>query len=149
MSLGPTFVLAVNNFWYEDPVFELPGKWFVCFDETDPPELVMATDTDPHGPYSAEPVTALIDIAVSVFGKAVNLRGDYRFSGRCFQIHRPGKRVRLDMKSAASVFLKLPGRIPVPHRFASRLPMKSDSTNHPADPCPQGTFIDYARSKPH
>lgn len=47
MSLGPVYVLAVDGQYYENPVFrgresESPYKrWFLCFDDSEPPELVI------------------------------------------------------------------------------------------------------------
>lgn len=42
MSLGPHFVKCVDGKWYEDLTYRAADNtWFICFDESDPPELVM------------------------------------------------------------------------------------------------------------
>ena len=42
MSLGPTFVKMADGKWYKNPVlYGNSSQWFLCFDEDDPPELVI------------------------------------------------------------------------------------------------------------
>jgi hypothetical protein len=51
MSLVSTWVRAVDGKLYRDPVFRGDG-WFLCFDDDDPPELVVrAGQKPPHLPY--------------------------------------------------------------------------------------------------
>lgn len=40
MSLVSTYVRATDGYFYQDPVLSGDG-WFVCFDDDDPPELVI------------------------------------------------------------------------------------------------------------
>ena len=40
MSLGPTFVMFSDRAWYRNPVLG-EEDWFLCFDEDDPPEIVV------------------------------------------------------------------------------------------------------------
>lgn len=40
MSLSATWVKATDGYFYEEPVLRGEG-WFVCFDDDDPPELVI------------------------------------------------------------------------------------------------------------
>lgn len=40
MSLVSTYVIADDGLYYRDPVLEGDG-WFICFDDDDPPELVI------------------------------------------------------------------------------------------------------------
>ena len=49
MSLVGTYVRATDGNLYEDPVLRGDG-WFVCFDDDDPPELVLdrAKGLNPH-----------------------------------------------------------------------------------------------------
>lgn len=55
MSLVSTYVKAVDGKWYQDPVLEGVSdsghKWFLCFDDEDPPELVYqwGSHRDPAG----------------------------------------------------------------------------------------------------
>jgi len=48
MSLCTTYVKSADGKWYAEPVIEgitQDGKeWYLCFDEDDPPELVVQTD---------------------------------------------------------------------------------------------------------
>jgi len=43
MSLVSTFVIADDGYFYDDPHIGEPGNpdWFICFDDDDPPELVI------------------------------------------------------------------------------------------------------------
>ena len=43
MSLVPTWVLCDDRRMYRDAVLAAAadGDWFICFDDNDPPELVM------------------------------------------------------------------------------------------------------------
>ncbi len=40
MSLCPVYVRAVDGLFYKDPVI-CHYDWFICFDDDDPPELVV------------------------------------------------------------------------------------------------------------
>ena len=43
MSLVPTFVKMANEKWYKNPtLFDETYEWFICFDDDDPPEIVIA-----------------------------------------------------------------------------------------------------------
>jgi hypothetical protein len=43
MSLVSTYALADDGKWYQNPVLGSPGyDWFICFDDDDPIELVIA-----------------------------------------------------------------------------------------------------------
>ncbi len=42
MSLVSTFVRMANDKWYKNPtISDLTNNWFLCFDDDDPPELVI------------------------------------------------------------------------------------------------------------
>jgi hypothetical protein len=49
MSLGATFVRASDGYFYKEPILS-GDNWFICFDEDDPPELVIAQESglNPH-----------------------------------------------------------------------------------------------------
>lgn len=51
MSLVPTYVQSTSGKWYKNPVIEAEdGTWFVCWDDDDPIELVIAEDgPEPDG----------------------------------------------------------------------------------------------------
>jgi hypothetical protein len=56
MSLVATYVLATDGRYYEDPTIydteHWPPNWFLCFDDDDPPELVVRKGTPiPDLPY--------------------------------------------------------------------------------------------------
>lgn len=51
MSLVPTYVRRTDGKWLKNPTVGVQGSWFICWDDDDPPELVIAEDaeiTDPH-----------------------------------------------------------------------------------------------------
>lgn len=82
MSLIPTYVRASDGRWYEDPTLAASEdwrerKWFLCFDDDDPPELVVRTDT-----YGGDPVVDPNPILESLNAKVVR-DGDcsYRWFG--------------------------------------------------------------------
>jgi hypothetical protein len=57
MSLCATYVCADDGKFYKNPTYRDPsGKWFVCFDDDDPPELVVSRD------HTGEHQSILVDL---------------------------------------------------------------------------------------
>jgi len=76
MSLGPTAVQSLERVWFKDPLVVGEG-WFVCWDDDDPIELVVAHFSD----HTPEEVVSLLQAQ----GWEVKMRGEARSSGlRCF-----------------------------------------------------------------
>src|SRR3954471_8161053 len=46
MSLGSTWVLGDDGLYYQNPVMGEFENWYICFDDDDPPELVIAKTYD-------------------------------------------------------------------------------------------------------
>lgn len=95
MSLVSTYVKAVDGKFYKNPVLSGPN-WFVCFDDDDPPELVIATR------LNLPPERILNDAGI----KYSKLRKQGK-SGRVFG----GK-----IKNACAYFFDLDSALPVPNR---------------------------------
>lgn len=92
MSLVPTYVKATDNYFYKDPTLE--GKdWFICFDDDDPPELVIAVKA------KLNPETLLNTLGI----KYSNLRKGH-VAGRVF-----GK--NWHFKTAQSYFFELQNKL--------------------------------------
>ena len=42
MSLVSQFVIMDNGVWYKNPaIFDKTSNWYICFDDDDPPEIVV------------------------------------------------------------------------------------------------------------
>jgi hypothetical protein len=116
MSKVPTWVLAVDGRVYQDPVLEGPD-WFLCFDDDEPPELVIALlRTVPKGGSWRwiEERTREIMEGLKIVWHFYGSGSRVRFGHRCF-----GEGVS-NMKHAGAVFLKLESAIPIPQRFAKK-----------------------------
>ena len=90
MSLVSTYVRAVDGKFYRNPVLRGKG-WYLCFDDDEPPELVVLRGKHPPG-FS--------------FFKKSHRRGNQ--SMRCF------KRGSLGYQAADAYFGRLTDRIPIP-----------------------------------
>lgn len=100
MSLVSTWVEATDGMFYQNPVICGDG-WYVCFDDDDPPELVVKKSV------KRTPLEILRDAGIP--WKSVRPRG---FGGkRMFN----GK-----FKEAKACFFELSGPIPIPQAFYSR-----------------------------
>ncbi len=84
MSIGNLFVRANNGLYYQDPVFrgvtEKGNRWFVCFDEDDPPELVVELT---HGPEN--PTQILKDLKIPNAGLSKGGVSGRSFEGKSAQ----------------------------------------------------------------
>lgn len=131
MSLGTVYLKARDNRYYENPcsrgVTEKGNRWFVCYDEDDPPELVVEVT---HGPESG---TAILKAA----GFTVNRLTSAGVSGRCFS-----KNICDPFIRAASYFFTplTPAPIPNEHTGVFNSFREFPSFN--------ATTLDYGR-RPH
>lgn len=49
MSLVSHFVIMDNGIWYKNPeIFDKTGNWYICFDDDDPPEIVVHHTDQKH-----------------------------------------------------------------------------------------------------
>lgn len=69
MSMVGTYVLADNDKWYADPTIRQGQDWFICFDDDDPIELVIADD------YNVKPDRVLKYAGID--GKVTSRRGHH------------------------------------------------------------------------
>lgn len=95
MSLVPTWVEAVDGNFYKDPTLRGTG-WFVCFDDDDPPELVIRVE------YAKKRFSILKDKGIKYANLAFQGSSGRLFGGR--------------FKTANSYFFKLRGPIPIPDK---------------------------------
>tara|TARA_R110000822_G_scaffold120633_3_gene254149 strand:- start:8677 stop:9084 length:408 start_codon:yes stop_codon:yes gene_type:complete len=101
MSLSPTYVRARDGALYKSPVLIFP-EGFVCFDDTDPPELVLWL-----------PVLDVVEVMGRVLGRAAN-PGTLIATGesqRVLPLSEPW-----EFKPAAAWTFELTGRIPRPQK---------------------------------
>ncbi len=98
MSLVETYVHAVDGHFYSDPILS-GDDWFICFDDDEPPEIVVAERNRHKAETRA--VAVLLELKI---GDAAEF--DHR-STRCFP--RPPKH-----RDSCCFFFKLTGPIPVP-----------------------------------
>lgn len=96
MSLVSTYVLADNGLFYKNPT--LRGEdWFICFDDDDPPELVIATNDRTREALEQRATEILATAGIDAswrdmedghnrsFGKPRNVRSiDVREAVRCW-----------------------------------------------------------------
>lgn len=63
MSLVSTWVRTADGKWYQNPAFYSDsGNWFLCFDDDDPPELVI------HQPKQLSKVER-VEVAVALLNR--------------------------------------------------------------------------------
>lgn len=109
MSLVPTFVMAVDGKFYENPTLRGEdsdgARWFLCFDDDDPPELVI--ETKGRRVNASHAVKILDNIGV----KYKLLGGSPMVCGRCFTDD--------GFADGASFFFNLKSAIPIPKGFDS------------------------------
>jgi|SRR5665213_299803 len=101
MSLVSTWVEATDGRYYQNPVLEGPG-WFICFDDDDPPELVVTK-------RNLRTFQQILQDA-KIPWKSIGLgcgsgTGNLIFNGK--------------FKEAKATFFELAGPIPIPQRFDS------------------------------
>ncbi|KKM92799.1 hypothetical protein LCGC14_1214740 [marine sediment metagenome] len=101
MSLVPTWVQAVDGLFYKGPVLHGPG-WFVCFDDDDPPEIIvtkklLATGKTPKQILTEKGIK-FADLEPGSSGGRIHPRDDDR----------------MKFTPSTSFFFVLKGRIPIP-----------------------------------
>lgn len=114
MSKVPTLVLATDGYFYEDPVFrgELNGsRCFICFDDEDPPEIVIETRGRNIRPSDAASILSDLGFKHRALSKNPSL------SERCFS----GK-----FHKAAAFDFEIHSPIPVPTEFDSRFKLDGE-----------------------
>ena len=109
MSITSTWVLAEDGRYYEDPTLydpdHFPPWWFLCFDEDEPPELVVRVGTPiPDLPY---------------FERTTPVR-KARKGCRIFD-HNPDYKAKVEPHAPAHAYFgKLTQPIPVPTRWREK-----------------------------
>lgn len=111
MSLVGTWVLAQDGNFYEEPVVRGDG-WFLCFDDDDPPELVMQCRLVGQMRKRGANV---VEAAGRILREAGVAFSDIKYSGVAGRIFGG------QFKQAASVWLMVNGPIPVPANFDQKL----------------------------
>ena len=103
MSMVSTWALAQDGKFYKNPVLRGTrpdgAEWFLCFDDDDPPELVMEAGPDFDWKQTAASILGAIGPRYRIMR-----RGPMR-SGRSFQG---------EFKPAEAIFVELLDPIPVP-----------------------------------
>lgn len=123
MSLGPTFIQAADDLWYREASYRGEG-WFLCFDEDDPPELVVAKG----GKLTAEEILEQRGIAYSHLRPHVT-------GLRCFDWESFG-----DYRPSRAYFLRITAPPPKPDQWEG-----DPSEKRPEE---QGTYLSFARRRP-
>jgi hypothetical protein len=76
MSLGPIFIHCKDNrlyrgltYWAED------GQWFICFDDDDPPEIVIACDRLGRRPTLSDVEQILVEVKIPFVRNSIKVGG--------------------------------------------------------------------------
>jgi len=121
MSLGNIYLKSSDGKWYEWPTIEgvtQDGKkWYLCFDENDPPELVVQTDGNGKE----------ID-AKKILREAGVSFGGVRFNGVCGRM----------IGRAASFWVTITAPIPTPTKF---------DAVYETQPQRQGTYFSFSKKR--
>lgn len=114
MSLVPTWVRATDGKYYKDPVLR-ERDWFLCFDDNEPPELVVKWkegDDLPSFWRRAETILKELGLQYRFLSKRPALHsrdfGNYRLRSGSISLHYAG-----------SVFLEITAPIPVPQEYGA------------------------------
>ena len=128
MSLASTYVRGRDGALYKNPVISFP-EGFVCFDESEPPELVLWLPSTPHEKTPDGDVARAVLDRVFRFPEGVGFatvpHGGVACNGRSDRVI-PGTDP-LEFRPAIAFSFNLAGRIPRPvfhegtERHASRL----------------------------
>ncbi len=105
MSLVATYVKAVNGKWYEDPILEgvssTGHRWFLCFDDDDPPEFVYEAGMHSNPRQNPDWVLSLAGVDVNAI--ALSNESDRMFGEEWVR--------------AKGYFVTITNPIPVPSKF--------------------------------
>lgn len=118
MSLVPTYVQAVDGQFYKNPILS-GNDWFLCFDDDDPPELVVEVKHQSKLQVRARAVKILEELKIQCGALRLNST-----CGRCFSPE--GTPIKIDDFREASGFLinDFRTRIPVPQEHQGIIPSK-------------------------
>lgn len=108
MSLCSTWVLARDGNFYQDPVLR-GDDWFLCFDDDDPPELVIKCEKE-------QPLKTLQRAKEILKAHLFGVRYEFlskrpRWSHRMFP----------EFHHAGAIFIKILDPIPVPQEYEAVL----------------------------
>lgn len=123
MSLVPTFARAVDGVFYENPVLRGDG-WFLCFDDDDPPELVIRTVH--HAGFGGKAFREKVRARAVEILDGLGFR--YRITSK--EPHCTGQRLfgeNRQFNPAAAFFLKIESPIPVPQQFSGKATLEEVS----------------------
>lgn len=127
MSLVPSYV-KLGQLWYQGPaIYDETKEWFICFDDEDPPELIVKM------PQQLDKVKRMELIMSTLDGAGIKARilvTSISVSHRCFPPDYEG------FHQAVSVDLDLYRNIDVTH-----LKVKHDGISQ--DLPPMGEFVAY------
>lgn len=98
MSLVPSYVLATDGLYYKNPIIKGDG-YFICFDDDDPPEIVMEKRIVDHPIAKAKNILNEIGLLYYIH-KGMGQKSHRLFDGV--------------FKPAHAVFFTLVGPIPPP-----------------------------------
>lgn len=131
MSLGTTYVRAVDGKFYAEPVFrgvtENGNRWFICFDEDDDPEFVLETTHGEEKPNALLPAFCRTDGRLTVATKGGN---------RVFGVDGH----KWLYAPAVSFWLRCHARTDVPTEYDKRCEPSADKAGL------NGTYYDFGRN---
>ena len=108
MSLVSHFVIMDNTIWYKNPIiFDETHNWYICFDDDDPPEIVVHHTDQKHLSVKEKLDTiAMVLERHKIFAKVKYLS---RTGNRLFPPYYE------DFKSCIAAFIKIKSRIDISH----------------------------------
>lgn len=126
MSKVSSWVKAVDGYWYKNPIIEgvteVGHRWFICFDDEDPPEFVYEIG-------ETQGFRIPLPMILENIGIKINSHFKARESGRLFG-NDP------EFSKARGYFLNIVDLIPVPNRFDDVQTMRPKTL--------QGAFYDFS-----
>lgn len=126
MSLVPSFV-KLSNLWYQGPaIYDETQRWFICFDDDDPPEIVIKTLKQ----LSRIDREQLIKDTLSNIGVEAEILSHTQLGERLFPPDWSG------FSKAATAYLRITRNIDVAH-----LKVKHDGISE--DLPPMGEYVAY------
>jgi hypothetical protein len=118
MSLVATWARAQDGYYYKNPVLRGPD-WFLCFDDDDPPELVIAV------PVSTKKIRGTSrDMAARILADAGITYRNMRVNGTAFRVFSKEIGDLSGMREAYSVFIDILAPIPIPQEHDGKSTLK-------------------------
>ncbi|MDX1701712.1 MAG: hypothetical protein R3250_13885 [Melioribacteraceae bacterium] len=112
MSLVSTYVVMANGACYKNPtLFDESGDWFICFDDEEPPEIVIRQAVISHSRKSR---VRQISEKLEELGISAKIT-DSRVCGHRNFGHATNDPKKTEFEPAVAAFLKLKKRIPLDH----------------------------------